>query len=188
MTINITVITPDYVLQASDRLMTAIAGGGYDDDANKGLLLQSDDGIFAITFSGLGRFRLGTKTHRIDLWLAERMLDDGLPELPIAAGIKKLAGAATDLSRRFKNPGARLSIVVAGWWRETASSAVMWLISNCLADDARTRLQRANDEFKIQSIPIARKGGMVWISGAWEVMSRPDRRRLKAALSRSPSL
>jgi hypothetical protein len=34
MTINITVITPDYVLQASDRLMTAIAGGGYDDDAN----------------------------------------------------------------------------------------------------------------------------------------------------------
>ncbi len=86
-----------------------------------------------------------------------------------------------------KIPSARLSIVVAGWWRETASPAVVWLISNCLADDGRTRLQRANDEFKIQSIPIGRKGGMVWISGAWEVMSRPDRRRLKAALTRSLS-
>ena len=51
MTINITAITPYFVIQASDRRMTAIPNGSYDDDANKGLLLQSDDGVFAVTFA-----------------------------------------------------------------------------------------------------------------------------------------
>lgn len=196
MTINITVITPDCVIQASDRRMSAIPSGSYDDDgddANKGLLLQSDDGVFAVTFAGVGRFRSGTEQKRIDLWLAELMLNHGLPELPIEEAVKNIAKAATALCRRFsKDSDRRLSLIIAGWLRRIDAAPIpkMWIIANYIADDGRTALHRANDEFKIQPIPVdsRRKRITVWMSAMWQAIPRPSRRRLETALRRSSNL
>ena len=55
MTLNITLVMPSYIIQVSDRRMISVPSGKvYDDEANKGVVVKADDGIFSVIFSGIG--------------------------------------------------------------------------------------------------------------------------------------
>jgi hypothetical protein len=57
MTLNLTLATPRYIIQTSDRRTTSVPDGRIiNDEANKGLVVKADDGIFSITFAGIGAY------------------------------------------------------------------------------------------------------------------------------------
>lgn len=142
MTLNITTVAPDCIVQASDRRMVAMPSGKPESDsANKGLILEAEDGVFAITYAGIGRYA----AKRTDIWLAERMADEGVPELPICKGISMIADLATDWFRKFpKSADRRHTFVVAGWEQGSQPTPRLWSIGNCLADDGGTLAAHAN--------------------------------------------
>jgi hypothetical protein len=181
LTLNITLATTNYLIQASDRRMVSIpTAGTVDDDANKGLLLQTADGLFAITFAGIGKFRDGA-VQRIDMWLAEQMLKEGVPELPIRDGIDRLARAATGLFRKFlKTAEARHQFIVAGWENQGPTPRPgLWMLSNATGPDGRTWSPLPNEAFTVHYTPLK---SSFHITGMWEAVPRAARRRLAAAL------
>ena len=184
MTLNITLVTPQYIIQASDRRGVSWDGVNKgqpcDDEANKGLVLQADDGIFAITFTGIA----SCNGQRTDLRLAEGMLDEGVPELPVRQGINIIARLATKWFRTFPTSlDKRHTFVIGGWERSrTKPRAALWTVTNYVAEDGRTPLDSAKDVFDVQKHAIRPSGGFLLLSGQHDAVSRNDRKRLEAAL------
>lgn len=180
MTLNITLATPSYVIQASDRRMVSIPEGKVcDDEANKGLVIKADDGVFSITFAGIGRIY----GKRVDIWLAEKLLDEGVPELPISQGVQVISRLATDWFGTFpKNLNKRHSFIIAGWEKSgNDSSAVAWRISNSITDDGKT-LESAMNTFHVKKFDIKKPRALLQISGLTGAFSRDDKRRIEALL------
>jgi len=178
MTLVLSALSPAYVVQASDRRMTvdSLPKG---DEFNKALVLQCDDGIFAVSFTGLGE----VGGRRVDMWLAERLLDEGVPELAADDAMGAIALLATEWFRTFPaRIDKRHVFAIAGWQkRGAASRPSAWIVSNCLAEDGRAMLGAASDAFEVRRQAI-RESGTVEAYGLHQAISRPDRRRLKAAL------
>ncbi len=188
MTLNVTLVNPRYIIQASDRRMVSIPDGKrVNDDANKGLVLQTEDGIFSITFTGVGLFN--PNSQRIDLWLAERMLDEGIPELPIRHGLDIMAGLATDLFGTFpRNSEKRHTFVVAGWvTSEAKRKPALWLVTNCAGLGQRMP-EQARDSFDVQRIPVSSSRGTLHWTGLVGAIARSDRPAFEAALRKSTDL
>ena len=68
VTLVSTIVTPDYVVQASDRLLTK-NGKPFDPIANKSVLYRAEDAIATISYSGIAYINQ-TPT---DEWLAQRL-------------------------------------------------------------------------------------------------------------------
>ena len=180
LTFNMTLATPGFVIQASDRRMVSVPDGKVcDDDANKGLVIKADDGVFSITFAGVGI----CYGKRVDHWLAEKSLDEGVPELPMSQGVQVISKLATDWFGTFpKSLNERHSFVVAGWERSgNDSRAVAWRISNSVSEDGET-LESAMDTFNVRRFDIKKPRALLQITGLTGAFSRDDRRIIGALL------
>lgn len=180
MTLNITLVMPSYIIQVSDRRMISVPGGKvYDDNANKGVVVKADDGIFSVLFAGIGKIG----TQRVDLWLAERMLDEGIPELAVrdAGGI--IARLSTDWFNTFpENIDRRHTFTLAGWEKSiTGSVPVVWRVTNCVTHDD-VSLEKANDSFDAWKIPLRPSYVGVFVSGLGGAITRQSKQNIQAAL------
>ncbi len=74
MSLNLSLITPRFVCQVSDRRLRRVTRDGtnelYTDQANKATIFECKDAICAITFHGIGASLDGTSTDR---WLMDRL-------------------------------------------------------------------------------------------------------------------
>lgn len=180
MTINITLATPNYIIQTSDRRMISIPDGNiYDDDANKGLVMKSDDGICSITFAGIGLHN----GKRVDIWLAEKLLDEGVPELPIHQGVEVIAKLATDWFSTFPQGIDKRHIFIITGWELSKHDAipVVWRVANCITEDGST-LESAGDAFDVLKSEVGKSNALLQASGLTGIFSRNERRRIKALL------
>lgn len=183
MTLNVTVVNPaGYIIQSSDRRMVSMPSGNWvNDSANKGLVLQTDDGIFSVTFAGVGI----SSGQRVDLWLAETMLDAGIPEIPILEGLPMLAGQATAWFKTFPDTvDKRHTFVIAGWLLQPRPQPKVWIITNC-AGVGKRMPATARAEFDVQELPIRRSATMVYWFGLVGAIDRNDKRPFFAALQRA---
>ncbi|WP_157649970.1 hypothetical protein [Burkholderia ubonensis] len=82
MTLIISIATPDFVLQAGDRLITRVWTNGqvteFDATSNKNVLYEASDGILSVSFSG-NAYIDGLPT---DEWIATILNQDTLPVGP----------------------------------------------------------------------------------------------------------
>lgn len=185
MTLNLTLATPQYIIQTSDRKMISIPDGRVvNDEANKGLVVKADDGIFSVTFAGIGV----CNKKRMDMWLAEKLLDNGVPELPVQRGVEILANLATNWFGTFpKTVDKRHTFTIAGWEKKGGESrAVVWRVANCLSEEGRT-LESAKDTFDIERFDIGTSRVHYQVSGLVDAFSRDDRRRLEAVFRTKPN-
>lgn len=116
MTLILTVITRDTVVQASDRRLTIPNQGPCDDEANKTVCVSCQDAAFCIAYTGLAV--IGGNRRRTDLWLLDtltsmqagcRSVRDVCELLQSAAGI---ALSQTIIDRPEQK---RLTFVLAGF-------------------------------------------------------------------------
>jgi hypothetical protein len=186
LTLNITYAAPQVVIQASDRRMVSIPSGRLiSDEANKGVVLEAEDGIFAITFAGIGV----VNHKRVDHWLAEQLAESGVPELPISQGLETLARLVTQWFKTFPPAvNKRHVFVVAGYERSIAGTrAAVWTLTNYSKDGWSARAV-AEDAFTLRRVPIGGQRGLFLATGIAEAMHREDRRRFAAKLRATPSV
>lgn len=180
MTLNVTFITNAYVVQASDRRMVSMPGGQpIDEQANKEIVLQTEDGMFAITLCGVGRYQ----DQRVDMWLAETLSDEGVPEMPISRGLPIIAGRATDWFRTF-TPGIRKhhTFTVAGWVTSCSPPRpAIWAVTNCAGANYEM-LEEPSDQFVIVTRNLPRNRASFNAFGLHKAISRADRRRFQGVL------
>ena len=116
MTIILSVVTGDYAVQVSDRLLTervtSSAGVRYepwDLSANKSVIVLGSDGLFAVGYSGPGHIS-GVPT---DSWIAEAIAGEDLDANKVGRrfGIRIESGTSTDrvLASRFPELARRLA-------------------------------------------------------------------------------
>jgi hypothetical protein len=155
VTLNITMVGPDIVMQASDRRMT-MDGQVVDDEANKAIVLRCSDGILGITFTGVGR----AADERVDLWLAKLLLDKGVPELSVSDAPQAICDAASRWFSTFPTHWEkRHAFIIAGWLLAEKPKPVQWWVHNCLGDN-RAMLPAARDSFSVMQVssPSGRTG------------------------------
>jgi hypothetical protein len=72
VTLIITVMSPYRIMQVSDRRLTLPGGKLYDDEANKAITVNCDDGYFSVAYTGLARLRDRDSREwvRTDEWAA----------------------------------------------------------------------------------------------------------------------
>lgn len=191
MTLNLTVITPGYITQASDRRMVALPTGSIvDDEANKGVVLQTEDGIFTITFAGVGAFPANRTLTRMDMWLAERLADEGGPELPVAETVELIRILATDLFGNFPSDSdVRHSFVIAGWVNEAPKTgrAVAWMITNHGDTRGRAFVAPAR-EFNSYPLTHGDKRTHLYGFGLIGSVARAERRRIEALMRKGSTV
>lgn len=133
MTLVLTCLTKEYVLQVSDRRLTWPNGRVADDNANKAVLLANQ-----MAFAYTGRARVGPE--RTDVWLAHVLRDMSHGPAAAANGLEvivSLGRRATEASRGVPLSQARLAFVAAGFARLAAGEPLrpyVSFISNALTD------------------------------------------------------
>ena len=180
MTINITLTMPSYIIQVSDRRMVSMPSGKiYDDEANKGVVVKSDDGIFSVIFSGIGKYG----KQRVDLWLADQMLKEGIPELRVRDASSIIAKYATDWFKTFPHSLNKLhTFTLAGWEScQSGLTPVVWRITNCITEDGKS-LNNASEAFNAWEIPIRSSSAGLFVSGLTGIISRQAKASIFAAL------
>src|SRR3712207_1704100 len=75
MTLILTALSPQRVVQVSDRKLTFKDGRTYHDDANKAVIVYCDDGQFSVAYTGLAHVRDKDKKvmTRTDQWIAQSL-------------------------------------------------------------------------------------------------------------------
>lgn len=107
MTLILSVLTKDYVVQASDRRLTnASTGEVVDDDANKAVVFN---GHLAVGYTGLSRIR-GCAT---DLWITEVLQDCRDPKTALTALCRDAKRDLAAVPARWR----RQAFVLVGWTR-----------------------------------------------------------------------
>ena len=125
MTLNITAIGQEVVLEVSDRrFVNAETLALADDNANKASVIGFTNSIALLTYSGLATFRTPARPLvRMELWLAEKMQKAGIPELTPDDAAAFIAEECTKLFRVY--PADRLprqAFVLAGFDYQTGAS------------------------------------------------------------------
>ncbi len=124
MTLTLTYLTRDYIVQAADRLLTR-GGTEFDPSANKIVLLSARDGIASIVYSGTAY--MGDQPT--DNWIADtlRSAIDAEFDFPRRSGVRlgltvnsamislrdAMSATCPEIARETKH--FELSIFVAGW-------------------------------------------------------------------------
>jgi hypothetical protein len=191
VTLVLTCLTPDYVIQASDRRLTWPDGSLHDDESTKAVFYQP---YWVFAFSGLARIGEMTTAG----WLATQLT---------------ACRSITEVSERVENEAAsalaairapaehkRLTIVGAGWGvlapkdaptNGTPPQGLMLAISNCLDGDGGT-LPRARPDFRSQVLQArSEEVGLVSIGqslppGEVLILARNIRRCLRADTGPGP--
>jgi len=147
MTCLLSVVTPDALIQISDRRLTLPDGTMFDDNANKVILF---DGRMAIAYAGLSQI-VGVQT---DLWLVRVLTNP--PIRSLARAIYAIRDRATAAFRGWaRRPSDkahhRLVFSFIGWARlpdRPDLHVVVGFISNCHDRDG-TLQPTARDDFSI---------------------------------------
>lgn len=100
MTLILTLVTPTFAIQVSDRRVSYVDGRIYDDEANKTAVVAAADGVLVLSYTGPA-YLDGAPT---DHWLAEQVSNQ---ELPLQFGSIVSMGA----SGRFEGVGPILERV-----------------------------------------------------------------------------
>jgi hypothetical protein len=109
MTLILSQITRDYVIQVSDRRLTRPDGSVFDDDSNKAVLYNHH---FAFAYTGLAQMSTGEPTDR---WLLNTLVkQSNRPFNEALHGVCK-AATATIGSNPLPKSHKRLAIVGVGW-------------------------------------------------------------------------
>lgn len=153
MTLNLTLTTPRYLIQISDRRLSRIDRGGqilsYTDDLNKATLLVTQDAFAAITYHGLGMDHTGL---RADDWLVDHLTDMKPIKMPIRSILDRLAerstewvsdiAASSEVDRRL----LRHSFVLSAWHR--LEDPYLFLVSNYEDQKSHERSDFAWQQFR----------------------------------------
>jgi hypothetical protein len=174
MTMILTCLTKDFIVQTSDRRISDIIDykvQWYDDQSNKALVYKNQ---FVFSYTGQAKIPIrinGQYTYisTID-WAAEQLsmgknLDDA---------VNNLIYRATELmnsNQVRKLPGykRRIAFVGAGFDEvERGSKRIRWplriMIENCLEDDG-TLLDQPHDEFRVHYDPLKNCDAALYIAG-----------------------
>lgn len=189
MTLNITALTPYYIVQVSDRRMVYLDATGVprdppDDRGNKAIVVECDDGVFAITFCGIGE----AGGQRTDLWLANWLMKEGGPDLPVTAMVEVICreatawfgGFAASLPQHLRDH----DFIVAGWRRDRPTPVPsMWIIS---VDNLQGR---STPRFGVvrHNQPAAGRWE-VTVTGLHQALHRNEKRRIMAAIKKAPTV
>lgn len=107
MTLILSVLTKDYVVQASDRRLTnASTGEVVDEDANKTVVFN---GHLAVGYTGLSRIR----GYATDLWITEVLQECRDPAAALTALSREATRDLAGVPARWR----RQAFVLAGWTR-----------------------------------------------------------------------
>lgn len=149
MTLVLTHLTPSYVVQVSDRLVTQKESQRpFDPLANKTVVYLARDGIYSIGYSGMAYLE-GVPT---DVWVAQKLRGERFDQrfaMRMGPGGHWLdIGQSVDLLRRDLDalfsvlPASALSpqdLAVAGWQRQgKRARPVLWTIRNSALSGWRT--------------------------------------------------
>ena len=144
MTLHLTLLTPYYVCQVSDRLVTRTATqAAFDRSSNKNLIYRARDATVVLGYSGPA-FLEGLPTDR---WIAEKLRGEDLTDPPGMKGAIMMGraprwldiGQSVELLRSefeglFKKTGMRMGlyVVVAGWQKSgrERQNPILWQLYN----------------------------------------------------------
>lgn len=121
MTLIITLVNKDRIIQVSDRRLTTLTGDIYDDGANKAVAIGMSYVHFTVCYTGLAFIGREREENRIDRWLQEHLgsiVRDGEPSLEAIceALSQRATKAVARLQGEMRNKG--LKIVLTGFDRE----------------------------------------------------------------------
>ncbi|MCL5962180.1 MAG: hypothetical protein M1358_23170 [Chloroflexi bacterium] len=142
MTLIITAVTRDGIVQVSDRRLTK-DGQVYDDSSNRAICVSCSDGRLAISYTGLAEIG----GQRTDEWLADYLasiVDDRIDTLSVFEALQKRTTSA--FSRlRIHQEHQELTLVLAG---PRMHLAVFGYVSNVL-DWTGKRLPDVQESFSL---------------------------------------
>ena len=174
MTMNLTALGNDFVMQVSDRQLTHVTTTGSihvsSDDANKAVVLSCSDALLAITFTGLGKLN----STQVDEWLLNVLQEEALCELEADIAIEKFSVLATDWFQSFRTDwSGPHTFIFAGFQKKAntnQSKARLWFVSNT----------KSNGYLSFDVCPIKNKG--MYVTGWLGAFTRMERSRVQAAL------
>jgi len=145
MTLILSVVTRNYVVQVSDRRLTdANTGRPLDESANKAVVFC---GHFVFGYTGLAQI----DSLKTDMWLAERLLAKG----PSAqANLEFVRDEATRSFQSVPRIYRKHAFIAVGWSR---SRPVVSVISNYI-DDNGHELGTAQDAFRLNNVALGKPG------------------------------
>ena len=128
MTLALTKVSANYVLQVSDRLVTRRSSGEqHDPFANKNIIYAAKDGIVVIAYAGLAYL----DDVPTDEWIAERLWGepfeyrDGHPvalqlgakpkDIRLGPALRRLCGELQQTLRRLSGEDVSFELTAAGW-------------------------------------------------------------------------
>jgi hypothetical protein len=103
VTLIITALTANKIVQASDRRLTRFADGSiFDDEANKAVCVGCKDAYFSIAYTGLGSI----SSKKIDEWLLDYLISIQAFQIDVPSIVNKLEKHLTttfrSLPRKYK--------------------------------------------------------------------------------------
>jgi hypothetical protein len=183
MTLLINVVTPENVIQASDRRLT-FQDGSFDDKSNKAVCVFCKDAHFAIAYTGLAS--IGGK--RTDLWIVDYLRSINAPKMNVPLISEALEKETSRRFRFFPREYRRTSFVFAGYRLGMPFTA---LISNFETYESGP-IGEAQDHFQthVRNVrgPIRNSKRGLWIDifGSEAAVEKPIRRQIiKLARKRS---
>lgn len=116
MTLIITVLTANKVLQASDRRLTSTTDGSVlDDEANKAVCVGCKDAYFSIAYTGLASINTMNGTMKTDEWLLGYLISIYAFQMDVSSISKALEGFLTTTFSPFPKENKRATFVLAGY-------------------------------------------------------------------------
>ena len=157
MTLSITVATPNYICQASDRRLVRLRADGapetYTDQAGKELWLRLEDIRVLVTYHGIGEDATGTRTQA---WLLEELKKADASRSPIGEVFSELAGQASlwvgNMYRKCPRSQRRLlrhTFLAVGW--HASGTPALFQVSNFEHLETGEEAQDPWLEFKSES-------------------------------------
>ena len=178
MTLVLSCMTHDYVVQVCDRRLTNLDGILYDDDANKAVLFSNR---FSLSYTGLGFIGL----EPTNLWLTRVLTgvkNDSVPEA--------LQAIQEEATKDFKKIGwsGPHAFVGAGWSNFDSPNQlrpVICTVSNFHEKDGQI-LSKVSDQFAISASYLGQSSTVV-ISVVGQPLSTGREPKLRRSLERSAS-
>jgi hypothetical protein len=141
VTLIITALADDSVVQVSDRRLTWPDGSLYSENATKAICIACSDARLSLAYTGLAR--IGTTST--DRWLVDTLIESGAALKTFPELVESLATIATMRFRRLTELGDRrgLTLILSGFG---PPGPMMALVSN-FEDSTGRRLSNVSENF-----------------------------------------